>query len=140
MILTATQFPTPAFIMVDLSLIRDLNLRMTDMQCSKLLYGGQKLRILGKISTSVQCIVDGMPAGNMHYKAHVIQDLYKLFDTHSIAGNKLSQKLIGPAFHPFPDESTEPKPTANADSDEPEGKKKKKRKIKRKKKFFIQPS
>ena len=76
----------------------------------------------------------------MHFKAHVIKDLYKLFDTHSIAGIKLSQKLIGPAFQLFPDKITEPEPTANADSDEPEGKKKKKRKIKRKKKFFIQPS
>ena len=71
-ILTAPQFPTPAFTMVDLNLMRDLNLRMTDMQCSKLLYGGQKLRILGKVSTSVQCIVNGMPAGNMHLKAHVM--------------------------------------------------------------------
>ena len=116
--------------MVDLNLIRDLNLRMTDMQRSELLYGGQKLRILGKVSTSMQCIVDGMPAGNMHFKAHVIQDLYKLFDTHSIAGFKLSQKLIGPAFQLFPDNISETEPTANADSDESEGKKKKNWKIK----------
>jgi len=123
-ILTAPQFPTPAFTMVDLNLIRDLNLRMTDLQCTKLSYGGQKLRILGKVSTSVQCIVDGVPAGNMHLKAHVIQDLYKLFDTHSIAGTKLSQKLIGPPFQLFPDNSAEP---TEENSDAPEAKKKRRK-------------
>ena len=45
----APQFPTPAFTMVDLNLIRDLNLRMTDMQRSELLYGGQKLRTIVSI-------------------------------------------------------------------------------------------
>ena len=62
-VLTAPLFPTPAFTMVDLNLIRDLNMRMTDMQCTKLFYGGQKLRICGKVSTTVQCIVNGAPAG-----------------------------------------------------------------------------
>ena len=109
-ILTAPQFPVPAFTMVDYNLIRDLNLRMTDMQCSKFFYGGQKLRILGKVSTTVQCIMEGAPAGTLHLKAHVVQDLYKLFDVHSVAGTKLSHKLLGPPAKLVPDteESTEP--------------------------------
>ena len=107
-VLTAPQFPTPAFTMVDHNLIRELKLRMTDLQCLKLSYGGHKLRILGKVSTSVQCIQDGVPAGNTHFKAHVIQDLYQIFDTHSIAGVKLSDKLIGPPFTITPDKPTEP--------------------------------
>jgi len=97
-ILTSPNFPVPAFTMVDLSLVRELNLRMTDLQCTKLIYAGQKLRVLGKISTSVQCILDGSPAGNMHFQASVVQDVYKLFDTHSIAGNKMSKKLLGPPY------------------------------------------
>ena len=109
-ILTAPQFPVPAFTMVDYNLIRGLNLRMTDMQCSKFFYGGQKLRILGKVSTTVQCIMEGAPAGTLHLKAHVVQDLYKLFDVHSVAGTKLSHKLLGPPAKLVPDteESTEP--------------------------------
>ena len=50
-VLTAPQFPTPAFTMIDHNLVRELGIRMTDMQCVKMRYGGQNLRILGKIST-----------------------------------------------------------------------------------------
>eukprot|EP00092_Neocalanus_flemingeri_P031813 GFUD01034560.1.p1 GENE.GFUD01034560.1~~GFUD01034560.1.p1 ORF type:complete len:378 (-),score=61.50 GFUD01034560.1:122-1255(-) len=107
-VLTAPQFPTPAVTMVDYTLVRDLKLRMTDLQCAKLLYGGQKLRILGRISTSVQCISDGISAGNLYFKAIVIQDLYQTFVTHSIASTKLSGKLIGPPFEVISTTSTEP--------------------------------
>jgi len=130
-VLTAPLFPVPAFTMVDLNLIRDLNIRMTDMQCTKLFYGGQKLRICGKVSTTVQCIINGAPAGTMHFKAHVVQDLYKLFDTHSIAGTKLSQKLLGPPVQFFPDKKDSAEPTED-DSDAPEAKKKKRKKVKKK--------
>ena len=71
---------------------------MTDLQCAKLVYAGQKFRILGRVSTSVQCIFDGAPAGNTHFKALVVQDLYQNLDTHSIAGQKLSDKLKGPPY------------------------------------------
>jgi len=131
-ILTAPLFPVPAFTMVDFNLVRDLNLRMTEMQCSKFFYGGQKLRILGKVSTTVQCIVDGAPAGTLHLKAHVVQDLYKLFDVHSIAGTKLSHKLIGPPAKPFPDTEISAEPTDDAVSDAQDEAKKKKRKRKKK--------
>ena len=108
-VLTAPNFPTPAVTMVDYNLVRDLKLRMTDLQCAKLHYGGQKLRILGRISTSVQCISDGVQSGNLHFKANVVQDLYQCFDTHSIAGTKMSEKLIGPPFEVDQSEdSTEP--------------------------------
>ena len=110
-VLTAPQFPTPTFTMVDYNLVRDLKLRLTNLQCTKMIYGGQKLRILGTISTSVQCISEGSTAGNLHFKAHVIQDLYQLFDTHSIAGIKLSQKLIGPPYKLHDEISTEPTKT-----------------------------
>jgi hypothetical protein len=46
----------------------------------------------------VQCISEGAPAGNTHFKAIVVQDLYQNLDTHSIAGKKLSEKLIDPPY------------------------------------------
>jgi len=126
-VMTSPNFPVPAFTMVDLSLVRELNLRMTDLQCTKLTYAGQKLRVLGKISTSVQCILDGRPAGNMHFQASVVQDVYKLFDTHSIAGNKMSKKLIGPPYQlAEPDISTEPNEKPNTQA-KPRKKRKKTR-------------
>ena len=107
-VLTAPNFPTPATTLMDYTLVRDLNLRMSDLQCSKFNYGGQKLRILGKISTSVQCITSGAVSGNLHLKALVIQDLYQSFDVHAIAGDKLSSKLIGSPFALSPETETEP--------------------------------
>ena len=101
-VLTAPNFPTPATTpattLMDYTLVRDLNLRMSDLQCSKFNYGGQKLRVLGKISTSVQCITSGAVSGNMHLKALVIQDLYRSFYVHAIAVDKLSSKLNGSPF------------------------------------------
>ena len=51
------------------------------------------MRILGKISTSVQCIAEGRTSGNMHFKALVIENLSEHFDVHSIAGIKLNQMM-----------------------------------------------
>ena len=104
-VLTAPSFPTPAVTLVDYNLVRDMKLRMSDLQCAKFHYAGQKMRILGKISTSVQCITSGAISGNIHFKAMVIQDLYQNFDVHSIAGVKLSQKLIGPPYEELSPES-----------------------------------
>jgi len=95
-ILTSSNLPNPAITLVDHKLVTELKLRMSDLQCSKLNYGGKKLRILGKISTSVQCIMGGTVSGNMHIKASVVENLNDHFDVHSIAGNKLSKLLVSP--------------------------------------------
>ena len=44
----------------------------------------------------------------MHLKALVIQDLYRSFDVHAIAGDILSSKLIGSPFALSPETETEP--------------------------------
>ena len=119
-ILTAPQFPTPIVTYVDYDLIHSLNIRMSDLQCKKLSYGGQKLRILGKISTSVQCITNGVSSGNLQFKAHVVEDLKKVFDTHSIAGIKLSDKLLGQEMKIPTDYSTEPTDEDTTDHSESE--------------------
>ena len=119
-ILTSPTFPTPAATLVDYNLVRDLKLRISDLQCAKFSYGGQKLRILGKVSSSVQCILDGRPAGNLYFKATVVQDLFSTFDTHSIAGKKLSEKLTGPPYVLSSEDNSETEPTT------PKRKKKKK--------------
>ena len=133
-ILMAPQCPTPNVTYVDYDLIHSLNIRMSDLQCRKLSYGGQKLRILGKISTSVQCIVDGVSSGNLQFKAHVVEDLRKVFDTHSIAGIKLSDKLLGQEMKKPTNYNTEPTDEDTSDQSESDAattiipKKKKKKK------------
>ena len=98
-ILTSSNLPTPAVSLIDHKLVAELKLRVTDLQCSRFHYGGKKLRILGKVSTSVQCIMNGMVCGNMHLKASVVENLNDIFDAHSIAGNKLSEILTSSPSH-----------------------------------------
>jgi hypothetical protein len=93
------------------------------------------MRILGKISTSVQCIFDGSISGNLHLKATVIQDLYHNIDTHAIAGNKLSKILSAPPNKL--DDSTSLEPT---DGEEELTKTPKKKKKKRPKSNEASPS
>ena len=92
-ILTSEDLPTPEVSLIDHKLVSELRLRMSDLQCSKFTFGSKKLRVLGKISTSVQCVVNGMISGNLHLKAKVVENLYDNFETHAIAGVKLVRLL-----------------------------------------------
>ena len=92
-ILVSNNFPTPDVNFIDHKLVSELKLKMSDLQCRKIHFGGHRLRILGKVSTSVQCIKDGMVLGNLHFKASVVENMYEKFDSHSIAGNNLSHAL-----------------------------------------------
>ena len=83
------------------------------------------MRILGQISTTVQCIIDGSPLGNIQMKCHVVEDLKKHFNTHGIAGEKIRKKLFDVEPHtaemfkakashePTDDEDAEEKPKKN---------------------------
>ena len=70
-ILQSHSLSTPTVTFSDHTIVAELKLKMTDLQCSRLHYGSKKLRVLGKISTSVQCIYNGMVTGNLHLKASV---------------------------------------------------------------------
>ena len=107
-ILTPTSLPTPTVTYVDHKLVAELKLRISDLQCSRLHYGSKKLRILGRISTSVQCIEDGIVSGNLHMKALVVENLCENFDVHSIAGIKMNQILSHISSLDTTDDSHEP--------------------------------
>ena len=53
------------------------------------------MRILGKVSITVQTIHDGLASGNFHLKANVVMDLFKNFEIETIAGMKLRKQLEG---------------------------------------------
>jgi len=91
--LASSSLYTPASTLVDYNLVRQLGLKMTDIQCRKFSYGGHKLRILGRISTAVQCVQNGRIGGNFHIKGLVVSDLNTLLDTHCVAGSKMQEKL-----------------------------------------------
>ena len=87
------QIPVPTLSLIDFNLVQDLGMKMFDIQCSKFTFAGSKLRILGKINQTVQCVKNGKLEGNLHIKANVVEDLKSTFDTHSIAGTKLAKLL-----------------------------------------------
>ena len=92
--LTSPHIPTPSSTLMDYNLVKDLGLKMFDLQYQKFSYCGHKLRILGKVSISVQTIHDGLASGSFHFRANVILDLNKAVDCESVAGVKLCSRLV----------------------------------------------
>jgi len=91
--LVSPNLPTPTSSLLDYDLVKKLGLPMTDIQCRKFHFGGHRMRILGRVSTAVQCIKDGRINGNYHIKGLVISDLYQMLDTHCVAGARLQEGL-----------------------------------------------
>jgi len=87
--------PTPSSTLIDHNLVRELGLKISDLQCKKFYFGGEQLRVLGTISTTVQCVLDGFVCGSFQFRANVIEHLQTKFGVHSIAGMKLT-KLLHP--------------------------------------------
>ena len=91
--LVSPHLPTPTATLIDYNLVRDVGMKMSDLQYTKLSYAGNKLRILGKVSVTVQTIHDGLASGNLHLKASVVLDLQKTLDIEGVAGVKLTKQL-----------------------------------------------
>ena len=91
--LVSPNFPTPTSSLFDYDLVKSLNLKLTDLQCRKFSFAGNKFRILGRISTTGQCVQNGRSGPNFHLKGLVISDLNKVLDTHCIAGSRMQQQL-----------------------------------------------
>ena len=85
--------PTPTSTLIDHNLVRELGLKISDLQCKKFYFCGEQLRILGTISTTVQCISDGYVCGSFQLRANVIEHLTNSFGVHSIAGMKVVKML-----------------------------------------------
>ena len=95
--LSSSHFPTPTSSYVDHRLVMELGMKITDIGCKKLSFAGKKLRMLGKVSFTAQCVKDGQIFGNFQFKASVIEDLKYHFDTHGIVGVKMKYLLGGGA-------------------------------------------
>ena len=92
-VLASAHLPTPTSPLLDYDLVRSLGLKMTDLQCRKFAYAGNRLRILGRVSTAVQCLDQGRVSGNYHIKALVVSDLNTVLDTHCVASAKMKQQM-----------------------------------------------
>ena len=94
-VLSSSFFPTPTSSFIDHHLVMELGMKMTDIGCKKFSFCGKKLRMLGKVSFTAQCVQDGRVFGNFHFKASVVEDLKHHFDSHAIAGSKMTSFLTG---------------------------------------------
>ena len=95
--LVSPHLPTPTSSLIDYNLVRDLGIKMTDLQYTKFAFAGNKLRILGKVAITVQTIHEGLASGNFPLKANVILDLKSCLEVDSVAGVKLNRRLSGSA-------------------------------------------
>ena len=91
--LVSPNLPIPTSTLLDYDLIRKLRIKMTDVQCRKFQFGGHKMRILGRVSSAVQCVQGGRITGSFHIKGLVVTDLYDLLDTHCVAGTKMRERI-----------------------------------------------
>ena len=109
--LVTTKLPTPSSTLLDFGIIRELNLKMSNLQCKRFMFAGNKLRILGTVSMKVQCIIDGAVCGTTHIKADVVQDLVKHCDTECLAGQRMAAQLRGKDCTPSGALDPSPSPT-----------------------------
>ena len=90
----------PSSTLIDFQLIRDLKLKLTNIQCQKFTYAGYKMRIVGAISTPVQFVRDGCPVGKFMFSATVVRGLSNSLDTD--IGTKLCKQLLKAAVVKLP--------------------------------------
>ena len=87
--------PIPHNTLIDATLVRNLKLKMTDFKCQRFNFAGQNMRCVGKVSTFVQYVKDGMPLGQFLFSATVVRGLTECLDVESIAGPKVAAHLTG---------------------------------------------
>jgi len=93
-VLVSDNLPTPATNLIDHSLVRELGLKMSDLQCRKYFFAGHRMRVLGRVSTAVQCIKDGRTNGSFHLKGLVVTNLDQFLDTQVVAGAKMRGNIL----------------------------------------------
>ena len=84
--LKSPNFPASNETLIDEDFVHKVQLAQTNITCENYRYAGQNLRIVGKISTTVQAVANGVPVGNMQLKATVVRNLKSHFLTEALPG------------------------------------------------------
>jgi len=119
-VLISNRLPTPVSNLIDYNLVKELGLKMSNMQFRKLCFAGHKMRILGRVSTGVQCIQDGKTNGGFHLKGLVVTNLDQNLDTTVIASAKMRGNILKTSSKLFNERkcSTEDSDGVNSDTSE----------------------
>ena len=118
-VLVSPNLPTPTSSYLDHHLVTELGLKMTDISCKKISFAGKKLRVLGKVSFTTQCVKDGKMFGTIHFKGSVVEDLRQHFDSHGIAGTKMSSLLQGEVISSSSSSCSSPAPSRSSAAGSP---------------------
>ena len=115
-VLVSPNLPTPSSSYIDHHLARELGLKITDVSCKKISFAGKKLRMLGRVSFTAQCVKNGNVLGTIHFKGNVIEDFRHHFDSHAIAGTKMSSLLHGEVSSSSSPSRSSPSPSSTPSS------------------------
>jgi hypothetical protein len=103
--------PRPSETLIDLELTEFLDIPIKKIEARKFSFAGTETRVVGHISQTVQCVVNGKTSGTAHFKASVVRHLTKLFSMDCVAGGQLFKRLASSPNTPQPS----PKKTAPGD-------------------------
>ena len=59
-------FPVPTSSLIDFNLVQQPSIPLSNIQYKKFNYNNTKLRIVGQISVTAQCVKSGVLSGNVH--------------------------------------------------------------------------
>ena len=85
--------PKPTETLIDLELTEFLDIPIRKIEARKFSYAGTNTRIVGHISQTIQCVVNGKTSGTIHLKASVVRHLTKLFNMDCVAGGQMYKRL-----------------------------------------------
>ena len=85
--------PKPSETLIDSELTEFLDIPIKKIEARKFSFAGTETRIVGHISQTVQCVVDGKKSGTIHLKASVVRHLTKLFNMDCVAGGQMYRRL-----------------------------------------------
>ena len=80
--------------LIDLELVEFLNIPIKKIEARRFSFAGIETRIVGHVSQTVQCVVNGKIQGTTHLKAAVVRHLTSLYNMDCIAGGKTCQQLL----------------------------------------------
>ena len=85
--------PKPTETIIDLELAEFLDIPIKKIEARKFSFAGTDTRIVGRISQTVQCVVNGKTSGTIHLKASVVRHLTKFSNMDCVAGGQLHRRL-----------------------------------------------
>ena len=80
--------------LIDLELVEFLNIPIKKIEARRFSFAGIETRIVGHISQTVQCVLNGKICGTTHLKAAVVRHFTKLYNIDCLAGGKSFNQLV----------------------------------------------